>query len=243
MTETFEVGQKVKHSTYGDVEVTYGPFRGRFTPTAYLVRRADGREGVAAVGSLSVIPETPKFALGDKVRAGFTSEYTATIIAGPFTSRHGDGAFFIVEDEDGKHGFPTEATLTKVVEPEPVKVGDRVRVVKDDLMSRPGEFIGKVGNVLEVGNRIRPELTVRVKLDSGHIWWVAEVERVEDENTYIHDGVTYDLTARYRDVDGDEWRFARFGDAVRAAAYGYAPDENSQLADGVLARWAPFTRI
>jgi hypothetical protein len=32
---------------------------------------------------------------------------------------------------------------------------------------------------------------------------------------YNHDGITYDLTAKYQDQDGDYWTFRRYDDEVR----------------------------
>ncbi|MER5501339.1 phiSA1p31-related protein [Streptomyces sp. NPDC002561] len=41
-----------------------------------------------------------------------------------------------------------------------------------------------------------------------------EPEPEPSADTFEHDGVTYDLNAKYRDTDGDVWRFARFGNEV-----------------------------
>ncbi|MEU3285611.1 phiSA1p31-related protein [Streptomyces longwoodensis] len=256
MTETFEVGQKV--TIHGDVraEVTYGPFRSTYgTYTGYVVRIGE-TERLQRAGDLSAIPEPPRFSIGDKVRAGLTEKYAGTIIAGPFISRHGDGPFFIVEDEDGKHGFPTESVMTKVEDPEPVKAGDRVRVVKDSDGHRSGQFVGRVG-VLERISEYETELPNLVRFGDGKglhgadngRWWCAQVERVEDEDTYTHDGVVYDLSARYRDTDGDYWTFKLVDGTVRGHCAGSDRDtsayigEYSDTLDEAVSSYGPLVRV
>lgn len=246
--ETFEVGQTVKHRARGDVEVTYGPFIGIFGDGRYLVRQEDGREVMVSPARLSAIPEPPKFAVGDVVKLRTRGGARATVEYGPFD----DGDVFVVKlvdaTSDPARTFTASASVMEA-EPEPIRVGDRVRVLDDDGGGRH-RFNGKIGTVKEV-NGTHVDLPFLVQFGDGRgshgdlngRWHCGAVERVADGDVYVHDGVTYDLTAKYRDSDGDVWRFARFGDTVRAAAYGEDPAEYSQLADGVLSRWAPFTRV
>lgn len=65
--------------------------------------------------------------------------------------------------------------------PGPLKVGDRVRVLVDDPNLRTGQFVGKVGTLLEMGG---PGPTVYdVRFDFGQdvphsSWWCQSVERI-----------------------------------------------------------------
>jgi hypothetical protein len=134
-----------------------------------------------------------------------------------------------------------------VEEPEPIKVGDRVRVVADDPEIRTGEYVGKVGLVATIGNRVRRELVYRISFPDGDYWWVADVERVTDENTYTHDGVTYDLSAKYRDKDGDEWTFTDRGfgpdGTPNGAMNGYAGGNYSYTLGYAAQKYGPLARI
>ena len=48
---------------------------------------------------------------------------------------------------DGAHESSGERYLTPAPAEEPIKVGDRVRMLADDPLVRTGEFVGKVGRV------------------------------------------------------------------------------------------------
>jgi hypothetical protein len=246
VTETFEVGQKVTHAARGDVEVTYGPYDSPFG-TRYLVRTGSGHETHASSDVLSAIPEPPAFAIGDKVT---TTLYGAgTLVAGPYAGRYSD-ARWVVEVMDGKHVFPASEALTKVVqpEPEPIKVGDRVRIIRAKWAE---EHHGAVGTVTSTsgtwreGRGDKHPYVVRID-DTGGTLNVAELERVEDESTVTHEGVTYDLSAQYRDRDGDVWRLKRIDDVVRARmgrdGDGPVTDDSNTLAT-VVSHWGPLTRV
>ncbi|MGW1268169.1 phiSA1p31-related protein [Streptomyces sp. NPDC002491] len=253
MSATFEVGQKVEHIDRGEVEITYGPFTGSFGSQRYLVRIAEGKEVAVSPGNLSAIPVTPKFSVGDVVTlATRPTRPKATVEYGPFDDREVYVVKLVDEpaDEDEVRTFTAMAhVMTAVPEPEPLKVGDRVRVVKDDRYNQHGEFVGRTGVLRVVYDDDRVRL-YKVKLDdpSGTwddgSWWCAEVERAGDDDTYTHDGVTYDLSARYLDEDGDEWAFRRRGSVVQA--------QTTPVADWawgdftlpyVIATYGPLTRI
>lgn len=246
MTGTFEVGQTVK--AFGDAagEIVYGPVNSTHgSYTGYVVKIGDSDVWHRA-SNLLAVPEPPAFAVGDKVVTA--AGIRGVVDAGPFKSRHASGGvFWVVADEDGTHVMPFEASLTKVVEA--IKVGDRVRVTDDDGGGR-NRFNGRVGTVKELHGE-DASLPYLVEFGDGRgrhgdengQWNCAAVERIGDSDTHVYDGVTYDLTATYRDQDGDTWRFARFGDVVTAAAYGDEPEAGSQRADDVIRRWAPFARV
>ncbi|MEU1200151.1 phiSA1p31-related protein [Streptomyces sp. NPDC005813] len=248
MSETFEVGQKVRHGSFDeDGEIKFGPFRkaGTYLTGYYLVDFGDGACRETRGTWLSAIPEPPKFAIGDKVRLPYGAR-EGSLVAGPFRSRHSGRTFWVMETADGKHEAPSEVNLTKVTEPAPIEVGDRVRVLKDDPVVCTGAYVGKIGIVQQVGGCRRKPLTYRLDFGDGDVWWVEDVERVEaaqDEDVYTHAGVTYDLTATYRDRDGDDWTFKRFGDEVRGGMNGTAPLANTRTLDSVVAAYGPLTRI
>ncbi|MFD5161011.1 phiSA1p31-related protein [Streptomyces hawaiiensis] len=252
MTDTFEVGQKVRHSTYGDGEITYGPFRSTFGEGAYLVRREDGIEKTWFGRFLSAIPETPTFSVGDVVTLATRADLRATVEYGPFDDRD----VYVVKladeptDPDEIRTFTSMAhVMTKVADPEPIKVGDRVRVVKDDPETKPGVFNGRTGKVLDVLEGA--DLPYRVRLDdpsglpswSADRWWVTDVERVTDESTYTHDGVTYDLSAKYRDTDGDVWEFTgKRRDGAPCVTYTGYFDNPDTIVD-IARHHGPLTRV
>jgi len=245
VTQTFEVGQKV---TYGgeDVTVTYGPYTSPLGFTRYVVRLEGGSEANVRDVQLDAIPESPKFAVGDKVTPNFGT--SGSIVSGPFVSRVSDDVFWVVEGEDGKHNTHGTDYLTKVVEP--VKVGDRVRVTDDDG-GGSHRFVGVVGTVKKL-NGDDTSLPYLVEFGDGNgyhgdengRWNCRAVERVEDDpNTVTHDGVAYDITAQYSDNEGDTWKLKRFGDVVRCATGGEEPRANFVDLGYVARTWGPLTRV
>lgn len=143
MTETFKVGDRATHRTYGDLELTYGPFCSPFYPVAYLGRTESGVERIVRADSLE---PAPKFSVGDTVEYTIGAPVRGTLVAGPFRSDHHDEPIWVVEKSNGSHMMPTQNALRKVDE--------------------------------------------------------------SAADTYEHGGVTYDLTAEYRDRDGDRWKFS-----------------------------------
>ncbi|MFD7776631.1 phiSA1p31-related protein [Streptomyces sp. NPDC059753] len=252
MTETFKAGDKVKHSTHGKVEVTYGPFTGTFGLRRYLVRVGADREYAVSTDTLTAIPEPPKFAVGDKVTSD-RLRIDGTIHAGPFTNTYDGERFWVIEHADGKHSGPREDVLTKVVEPQPIKVGDRVRVLR---ATHAESDHGRTGTVTSTSQSWRANKDDRhpylVRLDrTGGEIYVAEVERVEgsDPNTYTYDGVTYDLTARYLDRDGDYWTFKDVSGTVRGHCSGANRDVSgligaySDTLEEAADNYGPLTRV
>lgn len=241
---TFEVGQKVRVFGTRDGEIVYGPASSTFGGYEGYVVNVDGTDKWQKAADLEAVPTRPTFAVGDVVTLATRAGAKATVEYGPYDG--GDVYVVKLVDEPADEYVPrTFNAMAHVMQPamdDGIKVGDRVRVLKDDPVLSTGRFVGKIGTVLSVGGSAREELKYRLDFGST-VWWVEAVERVIEEDTYTHEGVTVSLTGAYRDRDGDEWRFRRIGDDVRANAYGYEPDEDSQVADGPLSRWAPFTRI
>lgn len=243
----FEVGQKVQYGGE-DVTVTYGPYTSVLGFARYVVRLERGAEANVRDVQLSAIPEPPKFAVGDKVTT--VNGATGELAAGPFRSRYAGGAtFWVLADEGGDHLTPFETSLTKVDEPDPVKVGDRVRIVRAKWAE---ECHGKTGVVTSTSGTWRDDREdihpyyVRLDGSDGEIH-VAEVERVEDANTYTHDGVTYDLTAGYTDRDGDVWKIRRHPELRGATQAQMAPVYESEWGNYSIAtlvtKYGPLTRV
>ncbi|MGI5404163.1 phiSA1p31-related protein [Streptomyces sp. CA-135486] len=109
MTE-FKVGDRATHHTYGEVEITYGPFRGGFYPVAFLGRTASGVERIVRTESLTLVP---KFAVGDDVEYTNGCSILGTLVAGPFTSEHHDEPIWVMEKANGTHMTPTENVLRR----------------------------------------------------------------------------------------------------------------------------------
>lgn len=241
MTQTFKVGDKVRHDGRGEVEITYGPFRGQFIACGYVAKQGDGAEIFVDSGLLSAIPVPPKFVIGDKVRADAVRR-EGEIVAGPFTSRMGDATFWIVEAADGTHSAPREAILTKVEEPEPVKVGDRVRVLRAMWAEEHHGRLGTVTSVSGTWRESRGDIhPYDVQIDgTPGVTHVAELEGIA-ATTYVYNDVTYELGVIYSDNDGDRWTFERHADEIPMSTAG-SYSRGAALSD-VVEDFGPLTRV
>jgi hypothetical protein len=233
--------------------VEYGPFDDRDVYVVKMVDEPTDPDAAQTFTALaSVMKPAPKFAVEDKVTSHAFQGQESVIVAGPFMNRFRASTFWVVERE-GKHASLPEYTLTKVTVPEPTKIGDRVRVVYDSDGYRSGQYVGLVGVLERVIEN--DELRYLVRFGDGSAthgdklngrWYCKEVERDEgDANTHEYNGVTYDLSAKYEDVEGDVWRLKRVGDVVRARLNddGEAPTAESFSLEYVANRWAPLTRV
>ncbi|WP_328742940.1 phiSA1p31-related protein [Streptomyces caniferus] len=201
--QSFKVGAKANYVSK-PVTITGGPFVGY--SEWYVVKGEDGKEHPAAASGLEPIPA---FAVGDTVRYAYGSG--GKLVAGPFKSEHHDELIWVVEKPNGTHMTPTQNSLTKVEVPDPIKVGDRVRVLEDDPDIKPGQFVGLTGTIYNVDE---DDLPYGVRFDGeqgapSRTWYVTKVEKVTAPaaDTFTHDGVTYELGADYRDNEGDVWKF------------------------------------
>lgn len=246
MTE-FKVGDRVTAFDSARGEITYGPVHSTFrTFMAYAVKVDEGGEVLYKTSDLS--REAPAFSVGDKVTStvSFRGE-PGTIVAGPFDASHGTGNFWVME-RDGKHQAPGESTLTKVPDsaPEPIEVGDMVRVLKDGADGaavRSGDlFVTTRVNVWGVN-------TVGSGLGGEWHFVRKSVEKADPDSYAVHDGVVYDLAAEYHDSDTDNpgpgvWHFERLPDGkVRGARDGGTVGRLSPQLDGVVEMFGPLTKI
>ncbi|MEV4939600.1 phiSA1p31-related protein [Streptomyces zaomyceticus] len=204
----FKVGDTVKVLSGGEGVITYGPVNSTYnTYKMYVVKQDGDDERTFQSTDLTL---APKFAIGDTVTSTSSGcPGTSELVAGPFKSTFQDNMYWVAERSDGKHATPYEHTLTKVAARE-IKVGDRVRILRATFAEH---CHGKVGTLTATDGDWRAERgdvhKFRVKLDNEGEPCVAEVELVDEApaDTCTYDGVTYDLTARYRDKDHDHWKF------------------------------------
>jgi hypothetical protein len=142
---------------------------------------------------------TQSFKVGDK------------LVAGPFKSGYHGENIWVVEKPDGTHMTPTENSLTKVSPvADEIRVGDRVRILHATYAGRTHGMTGTVTSSAEVFRQdVRDHHPYCVRLDAGGSVYVRDLEKIDDPSTtYTHAGVTYDLTARYRDRDGDTFELS-----------------------------------
>lgn len=244
MTETFEVGQKVRRSSGADGEIKYGPYQkaGTYLTNYYLVDFGDDTCRELRGVFLSAIPETPKFSVGDVVTLATRRGAKATVEYGPFDDRD----VYLVKlvdapaDEDEVRTFTAMAHVMTPV-PAPTKVGDKVRVLRN-YADGASVHAGDVFTVAEV------EPDGRIITDGrgyANRWYFTpeSVERVDDETTYTHAGMTYDLSAKYKDRDGDVWQFARIGGEVRGNYTNRSVEAWDDTLAEVVRSYGPLTRV
>lgn len=250
MSGTFEAGQKVKVFDEEEGEITYGPVRSTFGGYTGYVVRVDGADVWHKGTDLSAIPEPPKFAVGDVVELITRRGARATVEYGPFDDRD----VYVVKlvdkpaDADDVRTFTALASVLRtVVDPEPVKVGDRVRIVR---ATHAEECHGREGVVTSTSADWRADRgdahPYIVRLDNGDgTVYVAELERVDSPSadTYEYDGVTYDLSATHRDKDGDPWTFKQVDGRVAAGCNGFDPEHSTVTLESVVDEFGPLTRV
>lgn len=203
MAETFKVGDRVKHAEEGAGEIAFGPFDHIYGAGRYVVKLEGGKH---AVGNGSNLTALHAFAVGDKAVCDGTA---VSVIAGPFTNKY--HTWYVVDMPDVGHTFGSESDLKAVTASGPIKVGDRVRVTDDDG-GGSFQFNGLVGIVKRVTDSAG--LPYLVEFGDGRgshgarngRWNCKAVEKV-DADTVEYDGITYDLSAKYRDNEGDTWSF------------------------------------
>lgn len=246
MTATFQIGDKVTALGQRQVTITYGPFLSTFDRyEMYVAADGAGRERSYQTTDLTTLPA---FAVGDDVMFGGCP---AKIAGGPVVGFHTDERLYLVTLTDGEYAgkgdMAREGALSAALADEPIKVGDLVRIVYAKYAE---EQHGKTGVVTSTSEDWRGWIgdthPYSVLLANGDAVYARDVERVDEPlaNTYTHNGVTYDLAAKYRDNDGDEWEFARFGAEVEGGIYGAPkyPGDGDELGY-VVRTYGPLTRV
>lgn len=239
----FKVGDKVTHRTWGAGEVAFGPFKRDGVENHYLMRQdRDGEHRLAEDDAMTL---AAKFKVGDWVRGKFSStDYT--VHAGPF---HAHTEWYAVEDGDGKVWQAEVGDLT-AAEPATtgLKPGDVVRIPSDYL--RAADV--KAGDLLVVKVAEFGQVHVHAAPGSRQRTWyfdTEDVERADPSTVAVVDDVAYDLTARYRDRDGDYWTFKDVDGTVRGDCAGsdrdmsHNIDEDSETLAGAVRKYGPLTRV
>ncbi|MFG3014337.1 phiSA1p31-related protein [Streptomyces cinerochromogenes] len=243
MTERFEVGQKVKIFSNKHGEIVCGPVRSTFGGYTGYVVRVDGDDVWHRAADLASVPEPPQFSVDDKVT--HRTFGPGEIAFGPFEHYAGQSQY-LMKQEDGRHILAAPEALT-AAEPEPIKVGDRVRVVRAFAAEHRHGETGVVTSTTEEWRSWPGDVhQYSVTMDStGGELYVAELERVDEPaDTYEYEGVIYDLSVKYRDRDGDVWRFERRPDGkVRGVWTNRDVTDYDCLLDEVANDCGPLTRV
>ncbi|MEV4971994.1 phiSA1p31-related protein [Streptomyces scopuliridis] len=212
MTEkTFKVGDTITLNARAGAKavVEYGPYN---TSPTYLVKLIEGEDAGDVFPALAyVMKAAPAFTDGDKVRVNDTE---FSLHAGPFTSSYGD-QFWVLERADGAHSWAREDALTVVTDLVPI--GTRVRIDRAKWAEQTHGMTGVVESNTETwraeDDDTHPYI---VRIDNGSGPHVAELTPVDEPaDTFEHNGIAYDLSMKYRDREGDVWRFARVDGVVR----------------------------
>lgn len=246
MTETFKVGDRVTHDAFGPGEITYGPLAGAFASTHYAVKfeRCEEERQVRN----TYLTALPAFAVGDTVAYEYGSG--GKLVAGPFKSGYHDEPIWVVEKANGTHIVPTQNSLTKVVDGDTaIKVGDRVRIIRATYASTTHGKAGVVTSTSEDWDPAHDGSDVHrfeVETDDDSVY-AAEVEKIDsasEANTFTHDGVTYDLSAQYRDSSGYVWSFTGRRNPVGVPRITMFDDiENTDTVMDIEASFGPLTRV
>ncbi|MET9126932.1 phiSA1p31-related protein [Streptomyces sp. NPDC004528] len=256
-TPKFSVGDVVTLTTRRGAKATveYGPFDDRDVYLVKLVDEPADEDEVRTFTALaSVMRADEPIKVGDKVRVtdddgGGACRFNGLVGTVMTVHPSYDRLRYLVEFGDGRghHGDLNGRWNCAAVErvDDGVKVGDRVRVIAASFAS---ETHGKVGTVEEADSTekfdgIPHPFLVRFGRPSDTVY-ASKVERI-DGDTHTYNGVTYDLTAQYKDCDGDVWRLGRVAGAVRGrmAHLMQAPIESSRTLNSIIDSYGPLTRV
>lgn len=204
-TSTFKAGDKVKHLSHGDGEITYGPLAG--STGSYILKTASGVERTV---SSDYLKAKAAFKVGDKA-TGASTGAVYEILAGPFKSS--SEVWYAARHTDGREMKLGETTLKPLapVDDGAIKAGDRIRVTRHHADGAPVS----VGDEFTVRT-----LTTRglMTVEGGGAGWYLGLGNVEKvaPTTFTYLGITYDVPGTYRDTDGDRWTLGFVGGEARA---------------------------
>jgi len=191
------------------------------------------------------VTETQTFQAGDKVT--HRDFGPGEVILGPLKMTFGATAYAVRTDDGVERSLRGDALKLRAV----FTVGD---IVTYD--SHSAEIVG--GPVVGIDSG---EPLFLIKFTDGDHAGKGAARRASQltatgADTYTHDGVTYDLTARYRDCEGDVYEFSRTersipgsadcqddGSPVGRMTAGWRPGVwNWSLAE-VVRKYGPLTRV
>lgn len=168
---------------------------------------------------------TQTFKAGDKVTNDVFG--AGEIVYGPY-----DGYNYFFKGEDGNHYTVSGSRCKPAAK---FKVGDKVRSGSVEYTVKGGPFFGPAHEWYAIMNADGVDYQSNAS-------FLRLVEPAGD--TYEHDGVTYDLTARYRDRDGDVWKFERRPDGkVLGTYFSRSVDEYDDELSEVVSGYGPLTRV
>ncbi|MFD8315920.1 phiSA1p31-related protein [Kitasatospora purpeofusca] len=247
MTEqTFKVGEIVTHEEMGPVVIRSEPFAWIYgRESRYVVEVSEGSRAGKHVAVISSRLSAATFERGATV---LVDGERCTVKAGPFVDKFAPARpWYVVENADGSHETSAASFLTLASVDEPITVGDRVRVLEakhaEEEHGKLGRVIRTDGTWTPIGGGLHP---YRVELDDGGTIEVRRVERVADEpaSTFTHDGVTYDLTASYRDRDNDMWSFTGSTNVHgRPLVSMFADRSGGRSLGSVVEAYGPLTKV
>ena len=113
--------------------------------------------------------------------------------------------------------------------------GDRVREDDEEYTVLAGPFAG-----YSTWYAVRTENGKELQAEASGL---VLVERAPQTDTHTHDGVAYDLSASYRDKDGDVWRFETLDDAVRGGINGNEVYPYSETLAEVVGDYGPLSKV
>ncbi|MFF1417596.1 phiSA1p31-related protein [Streptomyces sp. NPDC058280] len=169
------------------------------------------------------------FAINDRVT--HSSFGPGEILFGPFDHAIGSETY-LMKKEGGKAVLAAASFLEPAGK---FKVGDAVSDVHTKYTVKGGPFFGPVYEwyaITSAADGIDYQSNAR---------GLTLVSPAGELHTV--DGVTYDLTAEYRDRDGDTWRFAEVNGVIRGEMYGVVVTERSTGLSSVIREYGPLTRI
>lgn len=132
-------------------------------------------------------------------------------------------------------------------EPRPLAIGDKIRILVDD---HQGARV-LAGDVLTVNSVHGDKFSTNAPRSTFSLRWNFYLhtegtgwERVTGDTETV-DGVVYDLSAEYRDRDGDVWRFDRRPNGAVRGEYGLprSIDNHSAPLRDVVRDYGPLTKI
>ncbi|MCY0926254.1 phiSA1p31-related protein [Streptomyces sp. H27-H1] len=175
------------------------------------------------------------YKVGDRVTVCGTREVEVTY--GPVKSTFDRYVMYVVREDGGTERTVKESDLSSA--PRVFGKGDRVKSLRESYTVEAGPFDGIGGD------------WYAVKADEGKVYssggmyltLVSRAPEAEAPDVETYYDIVYDLTATYRDRDGDIWRFARFGGAARGEYGGSAPSENSSSLWYAVDNYGPLTKV
>jgi hypothetical protein len=170
------------------------------------------------------------FKVGDTVEFNFAGRMAQGEIAfGPFTRLTMAGEWCLVRRSDGTYSMHNSERLTAIPK---FQVGDLVRTTYNaEYTIAAGPFKTAAGSAFMIRNE-----------QGDHHLHIAET-LTKVENTYIYDGITYDLDARYRDFDGDEWALQMKDGQVMAGMAAYSDIDYTWTLGRLICKYGPLTKV